>query len=148
LVFAFLVPAYLGSPGQRAIKRVCVCVCVCVLVSTKVAMCLCLSKMDGSVEVVFLNGGFLLLLHCVIRKLKHLKGSTLWNFVPYSGLGKFHQGTRSLRPVVGRTHRWLSFVDHNGSGHRTVDRRSCYIFVVATHIVCHLSLNRNAEHRV
>ena len=27
--FAFLVPAHLGSPGQRAVKRVCVCVCVC-----------------------------------------------------------------------------------------------------------------------
>ena len=26
--FAFLVPANLGSPGKRAIKRVCVCVCV------------------------------------------------------------------------------------------------------------------------
>ena len=26
-----LVPAYLGSPGKRAVKRVCVCVCVCVL---------------------------------------------------------------------------------------------------------------------
>jgi len=25
--FTFLVPAHLGSPGQRAIKRVCVCVC-------------------------------------------------------------------------------------------------------------------------
>ena len=29
--FAFLVPAYLGSQGKRAVKRVCVCVCVCVL---------------------------------------------------------------------------------------------------------------------
>ena len=28
--FIFLVPAHLGSPGQRAVKRVCVCVCVCV----------------------------------------------------------------------------------------------------------------------
>ena len=28
--FTFLIPAYLGSPGQRAVKRVCVCVCVCV----------------------------------------------------------------------------------------------------------------------
>jgi len=28
--FTFLVPAHLGSPGQRAIKRVCVCVCDCV----------------------------------------------------------------------------------------------------------------------
>jgi len=27
--FAFLVPAHLGSPGQRAVKRVCVCVCHC-----------------------------------------------------------------------------------------------------------------------
>jgi len=26
--FTFLVPCHLGSPGQRAIKRVCVCVCV------------------------------------------------------------------------------------------------------------------------
>ena len=28
--FAFLVPAHAGSPGHRAVKRVCVCVCVCV----------------------------------------------------------------------------------------------------------------------
>ena len=27
--FTFLVPAHSGSPGQRAVKRVCVCVCVC-----------------------------------------------------------------------------------------------------------------------
>jgi len=27
--FTFLVPAHLGSRGQRAVKRVCVCVCVC-----------------------------------------------------------------------------------------------------------------------
>ena len=26
--FTFLVPAPLGSPGQRAVKQVCVCVCV------------------------------------------------------------------------------------------------------------------------
>ena len=26
--FTFLLPAYPGSPGQRAVKRVCVCVCV------------------------------------------------------------------------------------------------------------------------
>ena len=29
--FTFLVPADPGSPGQRAVKLVCVCVCVCVL---------------------------------------------------------------------------------------------------------------------
>ena len=28
--FTFLVPAHPGSPGQKAVKRVCVCVCVCV----------------------------------------------------------------------------------------------------------------------
>jgi len=27
IVFTFLVPAHLGSPGQRVVKRVCVCVC-------------------------------------------------------------------------------------------------------------------------
>ena len=26
-----LVPAYPGSPGQKAVKRLCVCVCVCVV---------------------------------------------------------------------------------------------------------------------
>ena len=31
--FAFLVP---GSPGKRAVKRVCVCVCVCVHSSVKI----------------------------------------------------------------------------------------------------------------
>jgi len=28
--YTFLVPAPPGSPGKRAVKRVCVCVCVCV----------------------------------------------------------------------------------------------------------------------
>ena len=28
--FTFLVRAHRGSPGKRAVKRVCVCVCVCV----------------------------------------------------------------------------------------------------------------------
>ena len=32
--FTFLVLADPGSPGQRAIKRVCVCVCVCVSVNS------------------------------------------------------------------------------------------------------------------
>ena len=30
--FTFLVPAHLGSPGKRAVKRLCVCVCVCVCI--------------------------------------------------------------------------------------------------------------------
>ena len=28
--FTFLVPIHPGSPGKRAVKRVCMCVCVCV----------------------------------------------------------------------------------------------------------------------
>ena len=29
--FSFLVLAHLGSPGKRAVKRVCVCVCLCIM---------------------------------------------------------------------------------------------------------------------
>ena len=29
IAFTFLVPAYMGCPGQRSVKRVCVCVCNC-----------------------------------------------------------------------------------------------------------------------
>ena len=36
--FTFLVPAHLGSPGKRAVKRACVCVCalLCKRLSYKV----------------------------------------------------------------------------------------------------------------
>ena len=30
--FTFLVPAHPGSPGKRAVKRVCACACACVCV--------------------------------------------------------------------------------------------------------------------
>jgi len=33
--FTFLVPAHLGSPGQRAIKRVCVCLCSAIYIHRK-----------------------------------------------------------------------------------------------------------------
>ena len=36
--FTFLVPAHLGSPGKRAVKRVCVCVCVCGVAWVKCAV--------------------------------------------------------------------------------------------------------------
>ena len=35
--FTFLVPAHLGSPGQRAVKRACKCVCVCACVCILIA---------------------------------------------------------------------------------------------------------------
>ena len=37
--FTFLVPADLGSPGQRAVKRVCVCVCAYVRACVRVCVC-------------------------------------------------------------------------------------------------------------
>jgi len=33
--FTCMVPAHLGIPGKRVVKRVCVCVCVCEDVNTK-----------------------------------------------------------------------------------------------------------------
>ena len=35
-----LVPAYPGSPGQKAVKRLCVCVCVWVLYDRNCKQCL------------------------------------------------------------------------------------------------------------
>jgi len=37
--FTFLVPAHPGSPGKKAVKRVCVTVCVCVCVHACVRAC-------------------------------------------------------------------------------------------------------------
>jgi len=37
--FTFLVPAHLGSPGKRAVKRVCVCVCVLLVVKSLHWLC-------------------------------------------------------------------------------------------------------------
>ena len=47
--FTFLVPAHLGSPGKKAVKRVCVCACVracvracvCACVGGWVCVCVC-----------------------------------------------------------------------------------------------------------
>jgi len=39
--FTFLVPANPGSPGKRAVKRVCVCACLCVYVCVRACMRAC-----------------------------------------------------------------------------------------------------------
>ena len=39
--FPFLVPAHPGSPGQKAVKRVCVCVCACVRACVRACVCVC-----------------------------------------------------------------------------------------------------------
>jgi len=56
--FTFLVPAHLGSPGKRAVKRECVCVraCVRVCVSTR------LQLLDISWNLKFKFGIYLMLL--------------------------------------------------------------------------------------
>ena len=51
--FTFVVPAHLGSPGQRAVKRVCVCV-TCILYMQPVAahfvVCICLCTLRTPVS--------------------------------------------------------------------------------------------------
>jgi len=49
--FTFLVPAHPGSPGQRAVKRVCVCVCVSVA-RVCFIRCFALRSEIGKVQVV------------------------------------------------------------------------------------------------
>ena len=48
--FTFLVPAHLGSPRERAVKRVCVCVCLCLadwqLTLLKVSRPVCIECLD------------------------------------------------------------------------------------------------------
>jgi len=48
--FTFLVPAHLGSPRERAVKRVCVCVCLCLadwqLTLLKVSRPVCIERLD------------------------------------------------------------------------------------------------------
>jgi len=34
--FTVLVLAHMGSPGKRAVKRVCVCVCVCAFAASSI----------------------------------------------------------------------------------------------------------------
>ena len=46
--FIFLVLAHLGSPGQRAIKRVCVSVCVCVRACVRA--CVCVFMLDVHIQ--------------------------------------------------------------------------------------------------
>jgi len=49
----FLVPAHPGSPGKRAVKRVCVCVSVCLLVLCTLVMVVCPAKTDEQIEIPF-----------------------------------------------------------------------------------------------
>ena len=46
--FTFLVPAHLGSPRKRAVKRACACVCVCDHRSMRVDTCLLIGMQPKS----------------------------------------------------------------------------------------------------
>jgi len=46
------------------------------------------------------HGGFLpTILHCLVRKLQKNKNTSLWNFVPHSGLRKFRHGKSIVWPT-------------------------------------------------
>ena len=72
--FTFLVTAHPGSPGQRAVKFVCVCVCVCVCV--RACVCVCLIPHDVNIAMSEIN------CQCILykerqyrqcRKVRHLR---------------------------------------------------------------------------
>ena len=62
--FSFLVPAHLGSPGERAVKRVCVCV---FLTTTK--------KWNGTM-VQMVPKMVLILRHCLLQLLSNICNRT------------------------------------------------------------------------
>jgi len=49
--FTFQVPAHPGSPGQMAVKRVCMCVCVCV----HACVC-CINRYNAFVKKLMASG--------------------------------------------------------------------------------------------
>ena len=78
----FLVPAHPASPGQRAIKRVCVCVCVCVYISYYSDICrqtLTFIQHICGLQVERLNTGcwIMVLLHplLVLRFISYLQSA-------------------------------------------------------------------------
>jgi len=54
--FTFLVPAYPGSPGQRAVKLVCVCVAFSALIAFS-ALTLLVGRQEGHPACKKLSGG-------------------------------------------------------------------------------------------
>ena len=80
--FTFLVPAHLGSPGQRAIKRVCLCVCVLFRQACR-QYSLCFSVLTGFIVATAFNSwrinGYLILCYVsfvVSDKIQLLPGDT------------------------------------------------------------------------
>ena len=70
--FTFLVPAHPGSPGQRAVKQVCVCVCVCC---------------TGYISALT----YYLLIIITVRRLRRLVGGAAGSRVPAVQVGCLQQ---------------------------------------------------------
>ena len=68
ICFTFLVPADLGSPGQRAVKRVCVCVCACVCGMQRIKRHLSVTKMTNRVSYISQFPAFVIVLVLEIIK--------------------------------------------------------------------------------
>jgi len=68
--FTFLLPALSASPGQRAVKPVCVCVCVCVFLSTEIRFTLskdavyCPGLMDAACVICVLDAACMVCVGC------------------------------------------------------------------------------------
>ena len=139
--FTFLVPAHLGSPGQRAVKRVCVCVCVCVCVSPSlVGQSVVVRTFYSSVRwswSCWTSRGR----RCPLRS-PHRRGTTVWRSRGVSltsgrwpwrcctgrciGPPRHRLRPHSVRPVSRRQRRW----PHNNtpSPPHYWDLRPCIIF--------------------
>ena len=81
--FTFPVLAHPGSPGQRAIKRVCVCVCVCACACVCVCVCTIVSKSQiRETEKKVLSGSEGLLATCHAHTLTYNRLTALWSGIP------------------------------------------------------------------
>ena len=76
--FTFLVLAHPGSPGKRAVKRVCVCVCVRACVRACVCVCVCVCYRQ-----IYNEAGLIGLFRRIQRTCRSFMYQTLVELVPY-----------------------------------------------------------------
>jgi len=50
-----LIPAYPSSPGQKAVKQLCVCVCVCVRACVRACARACVCVAEVSIKAIFVS---------------------------------------------------------------------------------------------
>jgi len=85
--FTFLVPAHLGSPGQRVVKRVCVCMkCVCVRACVRACVLWVLADFLVNPYVLSTHSThsvFCLLFACTVSRHYHHR-CVLWSFYMFT----------------------------------------------------------------